>query len=112
MLPFTQGTQRRSAREVSIRNVVDFAHEVRVQLHDSQVIFGSVISLGDGEVGAFRIRPWGLTSPMAIRFDDVFRAAPIKRMAWQKQQSIAAAQLAGIFQLAPPGPRHRTKPGF
>jgi hypothetical protein len=103
MLRSSSGTQRRSAREITIRNVVDFALEVEVRLRDSQVIYGSVVPLVSGEPDAFRIRPWGLSAPIAIRFDDVFRAAPIKRMAWQKQRLIAAAQLAGIFRAPTPG---------
>ena len=91
---------------MTIRNVIDFAHEVRVHLHDAQVIFGSVTragkdaaksSAGDGEKGSFRIKPWGLASSMAIQFDDVSLAAPVKQMGWQRHRAIAAAQQAGIF---------------
>jgi hypothetical protein len=101
MLHLSHAPPKRSAREVTIRNVVDCAHEVRVELHDSQVIFGSVMPVAGGDAAAFRIRPWGLSAPMAIRIDDVLRAAPIRRMAWDKQRSIAAAQLAGVFRTQP-----------
>jgi len=90
---------------MTIRNVIDFAHEVRIHLHDAQVIFGSVTraanaaakSPRDGETGSFRIKPWGLASSMAIQFDDVSLAAPVKQMGWQRHRAIAAAQQAGIF---------------
>jgi hypothetical protein len=109
---------------MTIRNVIDFAHEVRIHLHDAQVIFGSVTRAanagakshpfgcstpsgvpqrlaaapaGDGETGSFRIKPWGLATWMAIQFDDVSLAAPVKQMGWQRHRAIAAAQQAGIF---------------
>jgi hypothetical protein len=92
-----QSPRKRDGHEMTIRNVVDFAHEVRIHLHDAQVIFGSVTRATNGETGSFRIRPWGLASSMAIQFDDVSLAAPVKQMGWQRHRAIAAAQHAGIF---------------
>src|SRR5882724_8369614 len=95
-----QEARKRVGHESTIRNVVDFAHEVRIHLHDEQVIFGSVAGIVNNETGSFRIRPWGLTESKAIRFDDVTIAAPVKHMGWERHRAIAAAQQAGIFASA------------
>jgi hypothetical protein len=92
-----QSARKREGHEKSIRGVVDFAHEVRIHLQDAQVIFGSVTPAIKGETGSFRIRPWGLSTSMAIQFDDVALAAPVKQMGWERHRAIAAAQHAGIF---------------
>ncbi|HKQ71228.1 MAG TPA: hypothetical protein VJT73_17915 [Polyangiaceae bacterium] len=92
-----QNARKRGAHERTIRTVVDFANEVRIHLQNAQVIFGSVANVPKSENGSFCIRPWGLTSSMAIQFDDVSLAAPVKQMGWEKHRAIAAAQQAGIF---------------
>jgi hypothetical protein len=97
MSHFFQATEKRTGHETIIRNVVDFAREVRILLLDSQVIYGSVIPDARALAGAFLIRPWGLNSVMTIRFDAVYRAAPVKQMDWQKQRTISAAQAARVF---------------
>jgi hypothetical protein len=106
MTGLLQSPQKDHRHEMAIRNVVDFAHEVRIHLNDSQIIFGSVMPFAAAEIGTFRIRPWGLPSPMAIRFDDVCRAVPVKQMAWLRHRSIAAAQLAGNFARGMARPPH------
>jgi len=83
--------------EEMIRTVVGVAHEIRIELQDANVIFGSV-ARPRLNVGDFVIRPWGWKLPMTIRFDDVLRAAPVKGMVWQRQRAIAMAQMAGIFK--------------
>ncbi len=92
--------QRPDGHEATIRSVVDFAHEVRLQLHDERVIFGSVTSSRNAEIGSFRIRPWGLTELQTIKFGDVSVAAPVKHMVWERYRGIAVAQKAGIFTMA------------
>src|SRR6266542_2139460 len=91
---------RKHGQELTIRNVVDFAHEVRIHLHNAQVIFGSVTPTPNSETGSFRIRPWGVTESMAIPFDDVSLASPVKQMGWERHRAIATAQQAGIFATA------------
>jgi hypothetical protein len=92
-----QTAEKHNEQDAAIRNVVGFAHEVRLHLHDSKVIFATVVPVGDGDSDAFLIRPWGLRSPMTVRYDQVYRAAPVKQMGWTKHRSISAAQLAGVF---------------
>jgi hypothetical protein len=92
-----QSARKRDGHELTIRSVVDFAHEVKIHLHDAQVIFGSVVSTPKDEGGYFRIRPWGLSESMAIKFHDVAIASPVRQMGWQRHRAIAAAQQAGIF---------------
>ncbi len=96
----SQDARKRVGHESTIRNVVDFAHEVRIHLHDEQVIFGSCTAAANTEAGYFRIRPWGLTESKAIKFDDVSIASPVKHMGWERHRAIAAAQQAGIFASA------------
>jgi hypothetical protein len=91
---------RTEQHEALIRSVVDFAHEVRIQLYDERVIFGSVSSKRNEAIGSFRIRPWGQTEPKAIKFSDVSVAAPVKHMVWERYRSIVEAQKAGIFAVA------------
>jgi hypothetical protein len=86
-----------SGHDATIRNVVAFAHEVRVVLHDSHVIVGSIIFASDRAADTFRIRPWGVRSAMTIQLDDVARAVPVRRMLWAEQRCISAAQVAGFF---------------
>jgi hypothetical protein len=98
MDPSSQPTRRRrDGHEAAIRGVVDAAHEIRIHLHDERVIFGSVASSANGEIGSFQIRPWGLNEAKTIKFDDVSVAAPVKQMGWERYRSIAVAQKAGIF---------------
>ena len=92
-----QSARKRDGHERTIRSVVDFAHEVRLLLHDEQVIFGSVSSVPKGDGGSFLIRPWGVSSAMAIQFDDVSVATSVKQMGWDRHRAIAAAQQAGVF---------------
>jgi hypothetical protein len=95
-----QGAKKRDGHELAIRNVVDFAHEVRIHLHDAQVIFGSVTAAADSQSASFRIRPWGVAESMNIQFDEVSLASPVKQMGWDRYRAIAVAQQAGIFSNA------------
>ena len=83
--------------EARIRSVIGTAHEVRIHLHDSRVIFCSVISSAGADAGSFVVRPWGVSAPTTIKYDDVWRAASVTEMVWQRQKAISRAQLAGIF---------------
>jgi hypothetical protein len=85
------------AHEATIRNIVDFAREVRIHLRDDHVIFGSVKDRTDRGPGWFRILPWGHTAPMSIRFDDVALASTVKQMGWDRHREIATAQRAGNY---------------
>jgi hypothetical protein len=97
MNPTLRHPSSHSGHDATIRNVVAFAHEVRVVLHDSHVIVGSIIFARDCAAEAFRIRPWGVRLAMTIRLDDVARAVPVRRMLWAEQRCISAAQVAGVF---------------
>jgi hypothetical protein len=97
MADSSQSPRKRDGHELAIRNVVDFAHEVRIHLYDERVIFGSVAPAALGETGTFRIRPWGISEARAIAFDDVSLASPVKQMGWERHRAIAVAQQAGIF---------------
>jgi hypothetical protein len=97
MNPTLRHPSSHSGHDATIRNVVAFAHEVRVVLHDSHVIVGSIIFAEDRAADTFRIRPWGVRSAMTVRLDDVARAAPVRRMLWAEQRCISAAQVAGVF---------------
>jgi hypothetical protein len=94
--------KKRDDHEKTIRNVVEFAREVRVHLRDAQVIFGSVTAVegAQDDDGSFAIRPWGLAESKAIRFDDTCLASPVKQMDWKRHREIAAAQHAGVFALS------------
>ena len=94
-----QTAKKRDGHEITIRNVVEFAREVRIHLRDAQVIFGSVTAAtkANDEAGSFSIRPWGLKESKAIRFDDISIATPVKQMGWKRHREIAAAQQAGVF---------------
>jgi hypothetical protein len=100
-----QSARQRIGHEAMIRSVVDFAHEVRIHLHDERVIFGSVAGRAPDKNRSFRIRPWGVTESTTILFDDVSVAAPVKQMGWERHRAIAAAQRAGIFT-----PHPKSKP--
>lgn len=91
-----------SGHDATVRNVVAFAHEVRVVLRDARVIVGSIIAATGDATDAFEIRPWGLRSPMTLRFGEVARAVPVRRMLWARQRCISAAQTAGTFSAEPP----------
>jgi hypothetical protein len=93
-------SQRGDSREAAIRNVVGFAHEVRIHFHDLRVVFASVLCPARQESRSFIVRAWGQTIPTTVLFDDVARAAPVKQMGWQKQRTISAAQAAGVFEEA------------
>jgi hypothetical protein len=97
MNDLVQNARKRDAHESTIRNVVDFAREVRVHLQDAQVIFGSVTPAERGQGATFRIRPWGMKQSMEIQFADVTLAAPVKQMGWEQHRAIASAQQAGNF---------------
>jgi hypothetical protein len=92
--------RKRDTHESLIRSTVDFAREVRIHLRDAQVIFGTVRGRANPDAGSFRIRPWGFTESIDIRFDDVALASTVKEMGWQRHCAIAAAQQAGIFTSA------------
>jgi hypothetical protein len=94
---FHEMQKRHEHNLAAVRTLVGIAHEVRVRLHNTQVIFGSMVPIPAVDADAFSIRPWGRGSTMRIRFDDVSQAAPVRHMDWQKQRTIAAAQVAGIF---------------
>jgi hypothetical protein len=96
MNPLLHHKSSHNGHDGTIRNVVGFAHEVRVQLRDSHVIVGRIV-LAEHAVDSFRIRPWGVKSTMNVRFDDVARAAPVRRMLWAEQRTISEAQIAGVF---------------
>jgi hypothetical protein len=83
--------------ESLIRGVVDFAREVRIQLRDMQVIFGSITPAVRTQTGSFRIQPWGLKQSVEVRFMDVAVAATVRQMGWTQHRAIATAQQAGIF---------------
>jgi hypothetical protein len=101
MAPPPQIAKRRDGHEMTIRNVVEFAREVRIHLRDAQVIFGSVTATASADNdGSFWIRPWGLTESQAIRFADISVATPVKQMGWKRHREIAAAQHAGVFVLS------------
>jgi hypothetical protein len=93
-----------SLHDATIRSVVSFGHEVRVQLRDSHVIVGSIVLAQEPALEGFRIRPWGRRTAMTVKLDDVARAAPIRRMRWLEQRCISSAQVAGVF--AKSAPRH------
>jgi hypothetical protein len=80
----------------SLRDMLGLAREVRLDLRDSRVIFASVVSVHDIVEECFVVRPWGLRSAIAIRFDEVCRARPVRRMVWQHQRTICAAQVAAL----------------
>ena len=102
MAPPPQTAKKRDGHEMTIRSVVEFAREVRIQLRDAQVIFGSVTAPASphDEGRSFFIRPWGLTESKAIRFDDISVASSVKQMGWKRHREIAAAQQAGVFVLS------------
>jgi len=97
-----QTAKKRDGHETTVRNVVEFAREVRIHLRDAQVIFGSVTATASAhnDDRSFWIRPWGLTESKAIRFDDISIASPVKQMGWKRHREIAAAQHAGVFVLS------------
>jgi hypothetical protein len=97
MNPSLRHPPSHSGHEATIRNVIAFAHEVRVVLTDSHVIVGTIMFAGACGAGTFLIRPWGVRSAMTVRLDDVARAVPVRRMLWAQQRSISAAQVAGVF---------------
>jgi hypothetical protein len=97
MTPSPTNARKRSSHEVTIRSVVDFAREVRIHMNDERVIFGSVMSPAGHAVTFFHIRPWGVADSMAIEFDDVALASPVKQMGWDRHRAIAAEQRAGSF---------------
>jgi hypothetical protein len=83
--------------DAHIRSVIGAAHEVRLNLRDSRVIFCSVISPSGAGAESFVVRPWGVRTPTTIKYDDVRRAASVTEMVWQRQKAISLAQLTGIF---------------
>jgi len=102
MNPSLHHPSSHSGHDATIRNVIAFAHEVRVVLHDSHVIVGTIMFAGECAAGTFRIRPWGVRSAMTVRVDDVARAMPVRRMLWAQQRCISAAQVAGVFGMPVP----------
>jgi hypothetical protein len=89
--------------KTGVRSVLEFAREVRVYLHNNEaVIVGSVVSGAGTPPDMFRILPWGTTSVVTIRLDEVLRAAPVHGMTWVRQRTICAAQGAGVFKRSSP----------
>jgi hypothetical protein len=88
---------KENPRDAQIRSVIGAAREVRLCLHDSRVIFCSVISSSGSGAESFVVQPWGVVTPTTIRYDDVYRAASVTEMGWQRQKAISRAQLAGVF---------------
>jgi hypothetical protein len=88
---------KENPRDAHIRSVIGVAHEVRLCLHDSRIIFGRMISPSAPSADSFVVLPWGVKTPTTIRYDDVWRAASVTEMVWQRQKAISRAQLAGIF---------------
>jgi hypothetical protein len=89
-------------RRPSLRNVLGFAREVRVHLYNNAaVIVGSTIPGADPTGDVFRILPWGTTSVVTIRLDEVSRAATVHGMTWHEQRMICTAQAAGVFESPP-----------
>jgi hypothetical protein len=82
--------------EEYVRNVLGSAQEVRVNFRDSRVIFGSVVRVIGTKEDCFVVRPWGLRSTIAFRFDEVCRARPVKQMGWQHQRRICETQVAEL----------------
>jgi hypothetical protein len=82
--------------ERSLRNVVCLAHEVRLDLRDARVIFATIVSVSHGAGQSFVVRPWGLRSAIALRFDEVCRARPVRHMRWEHERTICAAQVAAL----------------
>jgi hypothetical protein len=90
--------RKRDTHEADVRSVVDFAREVRLHLRHEKVLFGSIAEgASRSDDGSFHIRPWGVKQSIAIRFDDVTLAAPVKQMGWEQHRAIARAQEAGVF---------------
>lgn len=88
---------KENPHEAHVRSVIGVAHEVRLCLHDSRVIFCSVISPSGAGAESFVVRPWGLRTATTIKYDDVSRVTSVTEMVWQRQKAISRAQLAGIF---------------
>jgi hypothetical protein len=97
MTVLARSASKSDPHESTIRSVVEVAREVRLQLRDTQVIFGSIAPASRDNDGSFRIRPWGIPQPVNIRFMDVAVAATVRHMSWTQHRAIAAAQQAGIF---------------
>jgi hypothetical protein len=97
MNPSLHHPSSHSGHDAAVRNVVAFAHEVRVVLRDSHVIVGTIMFARECDADSFRIRPWGVMSALTVRLDDVARAVPVRRMLWAEQRCISAAQVAGVF---------------
>ena len=93
------------AHIAAIRNVVEFASEVRVHLRDRKVVVGSIVLAKEPALEVFEIRPWGLRSTMVVRLDDVLHATPVWRLQWADQQRISSAQRGGVFMGSAPGGR-------
>ncbi len=96
---------RPTQSEMAARGVLDLAREVRIHLHDARILFGTIVSVANRDARHFLIRPWGLRVPMAIDYEAVSHAVPVKLMVWKKQRDISAAQRAGDFSgasLKPP----------
>ncbi len=77
--------------ERDLKNVLTLSREVRIRMHDSRVIYASVVAVPPAEE-TFLVRPWGVSSTIALRFADVSSARPVSRMGWQQQRTISAAQ--------------------
>jgi len=108
-LPSNTGRKAHVAR---VRNVVDFASEVRLDLCDAKVVVGSIVFSKEPSVEQFEIRPWGLAKAIVVRFDHVVHAAPVRRMVWAEQRRISSAQMAGVFVGSTRSGGHRSGAGL
>ena len=82
--------QHPMTNERILRNVLTLAREVRIQMRDRSVIYATVVS---SDASVFLVRPWGASTTIALRFEAVSSARPV-RMGWQQQRVISAAQFA------------------
>jgi hypothetical protein len=83
-----------------LKNVLTLSREIRIRMIDASVIYATVVDDPHTEADeSFRVKPWGRSETMVIRFSDVSSARPVSRMGWHAQRAIAAAQ--GAARAAP-----------
>ena len=81
--------------ERDLKNVLTLSREVRIRMNDASVIYASVV--GEQTAEAFMVRPWGISTTVMIRFEEVSSARPVSKMGWQEQRAIVAAQAAAVI---------------
>jgi hypothetical protein len=84
---------KRGHGSCDVRNVLGFAHEVRIVLRDARVIFASIVCVEEPERDSFVIQPWGVRGRMTLSFEDIAHATPVTHMNWERQRSITALQM-------------------